>query len=84
PADPTQKVAIQSPGTAVVTQPAPGSGYIAPPALDVAVPQIPLKPSCETARVWKTEARSYCRSDGPEGCNRQTAKACVPMIDRRF
>jgi hypothetical protein len=34
---------------------------------------------CATAAEWRTELRSYCRSDATEGCNRATAGACEPM-----
>lgn len=41
--------------------------------------------ACTTADMWRTDQRSYCTSDKAEGCDRTTAKACVPLnIDMRF
>ncbi len=40
---------------------------------------------CDTARVWRTESRSYCSSDKAEGCDRQQAQKCEVMnLDLRF
>lgn len=37
--------------------------------------------SCTKARFWRTEWRSFCRSETQEGCNRTSAKLCEPMFD---
>ncbi|MEQ1878487.1 MAG: hypothetical protein ABL958_17735, partial [Bdellovibrionia bacterium] len=50
--------------------------------LDLAPTSVPQISVCGLVRLWKTEARSYCRRDTDEGCDRAKAAACQPMIDR--
>jgi hypothetical protein len=79
---PTHSLVIQQAAAATIaTMPENNPGIILPPVTE---PQVLEGSTCETARLWKTEFRSYCRSDGSEGCSRASAKACVPMIDRQL
>ncbi|MBC7740737.1 MAG: L,D-transpeptidase family protein [Bdellovibrionaceae bacterium] len=43
------------------------------------------KAPCEGAKLWRTSSRSYCNSDGMEGCSRASAKLCQEVrMDLRF
>lgn len=44
-----------------------------------------VHPECRTARVWRTEFRSYCTSDSEDGCSRTDVAMCEVMkLDLRF
>lgn len=43
-------------------------------------PQLQPGETCVSAKMWRTELRAHCKADTQEGCNRQTARLCEPMV----
>ncbi|MEK7356345.1 MAG: hypothetical protein AAB250_07840, partial [Bdellovibrionota bacterium] len=43
-------------------------------------PELAPGENCATARLWRTELRSFCKADTQDGCARATALLCEPLV----